>query len=401
MDKIELFKLLLTKAAWETYKHRMDKEVFPEILHDLYDSLEETHTTTKGDVTCREIWYIHNIRFPTLTDANKNVIKDVLSKVDKAEVLSPDVIDQVVNRALVELKALRIAEAALNISKGNNEDFSEIQRLMDTDVTKEDVNLVNTDLSSLLDDVSKSYKWHFNIPELDKAVGPIGPQVFGVFAGPVNSGKSCMGISFTFGPNGFAEQGAKCVYIGNEEDMRRTVLRAYSSYTGMTRDEINKNPSEANKLFAKIKDNIYPIDDYSMTFSKLEHIIKKFSADIVLIDMLDKVKIGGTYAREDQRLAKIYETAREIAKKHNITVLGTSQTNGDTFGELIIEQNQLAGSRVDKTANVDLLLTLGSYPVQDEASANFRRIYVAKSKLGGNDARINCIIQPYLSRIVV
>lgn len=400
MEKVEIFKLLLNKLEWNLYKHRVDKEIFPEILHDLFGSLEEAHKTSKNDITCKELWYIHNTRYPTLTESNKNIIKSVIKQISDAEVLDPTIVEQVFNRALVELKATRIAQAALEIANGSNEDFSALQRLIDVDVTKEDINLVNTDLTELLHDISESYKWKFNLPQLDRAVGKIGPQVFCVLAGPVNSGKSLMGISFTFGPGGFAEQGAKCVYVGNEEDMRRTVLRAYSSFTGMTRDEINNNPSRANTLFKKIRPNIYPIDDYSMNFSKLEYIIKKYKADIVVLDIIDKIKMGGSFQREDQRLSKIYEMAREIAKKHNCAIIGTSQTNGDTFGQLIIEQNQLAGSRVDKCANVDLLLTLGSYPVAEETMTNHRRIYVAKSKLGGNDARINCMIEPYLSRLV-
>ena len=38
MDKLELFKLLLNKECWENYKYKIDRDLFPDELHDLFDS---------------------------------------------------------------------------------------------------------------------------------------------------------------------------------------------------------------------------------------------------------------------------------------------------------------------------------------------------------------------------
>ncbi len=399
MEKIELFKLLLKKDNYINYRHKLDKEIFPEALQDLYESLEAAHAKTQLDISCRDVWYIHTIRNPTLTEANKNVIKDILGNIAKADEVDANIVEEVVNRALIELKATRIARAALEIAQGKSDDFVHLESLISQDVTKEDIALVTTDIAELSKDIQATYKWRFNLPRLDEAVGPIGPEVFAIFAGPVNSGKSLMGISFTFGPGGFAEQGAKCLYIGNEESLKRTMMRGISAYTGMTKDEIWNAPQEAQQRFNKIRENVYLIDDVTMNFNKLAYIMQKLQPDIVILDMLDKVRITGSFQRGDEKLAKIYEMAREYAKKYKCAVIGLSQTNGDTFGQLIIDQNQLAGSRVDKAANCDLMLTLGQLPSNEENN-NFRRIHVAKSKLEGNAAKIDCAIQPHLSRLV-
>lgn len=398
MEKTELFKLLLSKEQYANYRHRVVKEIFPEALHDLYESLEEAHKTTDADITCRDVWAIHQIRYPTLTDANKNVIKDILVKVNESQLLDADIQDSVVNRALVELKATKIAQASLEIAQGKKEDFYEIQRLLDDTSDKHDIEAVSTDAVSLTKEIEDSYRWEFNLPELHEKVGKIGPGLI-ILAGPVNSGKSAMGISFTFGPKGFAEQGARCVYVGNEENRKKLMLRGMSCYTGMTRPEIIADPQKAQAIYNAIKDNVIMVQDSITSFSKLEYIINQLKPDILVVDMLDKVKLVSTAKAERyMELGDIYARAREAGDKYQCAIFGLSQTNGDTFGQLTIDQNQLAGSRVDKAANADLILTLGQLSSSEEQN-NFRRIFVAKTKSEGDKEKINCMIQPHLSRI--
>lgn len=399
-EKIEIFKLLLSKDYYNNFRHKLDPEIFPEALQDLYESLIECHATAKGDITARELYAMHQTRHKTLTDANKNVIIEIIRQINEVPIPDKDIAEVLITRALVELKATRIARAALQIAQGNNEDFSEIQRLIDDQSATSDIEEVTNNIEELLEDIQKTYKWEFNLPELNSKVGKIGPEVFAILAGPVNSGKSLMGINFVFGPGGFAEQGAMCLYIGNEESLKRTMLRGISCYTGLTRQELWDNMKQAQEQFNKIAANIKVIDDISMTFSKLEYLTKKYNPDIIVVDMLDKINVGGGWGKSHEKLALIAERAREHAKKFKCAVFGLSQTNGDTFGQLTIDQNQLAGSRVDKAANADLVLTLGQLPSSDEGGENFRRIFVAKSKLEGNGAKINCQIIPHLSRLV-
>jgi len=400
MEKIELFKLLLKKEYFKEYEGVLDEAIFPELLQDLYESLVLAQSKTNYDITCKDIWYTHCEMYPALTESKKNVIKELLAKVNDSEDLTPEIATSAIESALKEQKATRIANAALDIAHGRAEDFDEIQRILDKEEYTHDIELVSTDVEELIDDLSATYKWRFSLPELNERVGPIGPEVFTVLAGPVNSGKSLMGISFVFSPGGFADQGAKCLYIGNEESLKRTMVRGICCYTGMNRDEIAHEPEKAQEKFNEIRENIYVIDDVTMTFPQLVKTVEKMQPDIVVVDMLDKVSISGTFQRDDERLGKIYEQARELAKVNQCAVFGLSQTNAETFGKLTIEQHQMTGSRVHKAANADLVLTLGSHGVDADVDNNLRRIFVAKSKLKGNGARIECKIDPELSRLL-
>ncbi len=399
VEKIELFKLLLNKAYYNNYRHKIDKEIFPEALHNLYDSLEEAHKQTNQDVTCRNVWQIHLQMYPTLTEASKNVIKDILTKISESEDLNPDIAQFIVEKSLIELKATRIAQAALEIAQGKSEDFTEIQRLIDDTSSAQEIEMVTTDVAELTNEIEASYKWQLNLPGLHNAIGKIGPGLI-ILAGPVNSGKSLMGMNFTYGPNGFAEQGANCVYVGNEENRKRMMLRAMSCYTGMTKSEIIANPKLAQQIYDKIKDHVTMVLNPVTSFSELSYVTSKLRPDILIVDMLDKVRLpSGAKLERHLQLGDIYERARDLADKYQCAIFGLSQTNGDTFGQLIIDQNQLAGSRVDKAANADLILTLGSLPSSEEQN-NFRTIFVAKTKSEGDKAKITCQIQPHLSRLV-
>lgn len=407
MEKLDLFKALVHKEFFKTHSHGLTKELFPEELWDVYEALEETHKIHTEDtpfITLRELWAVYLKLQPTITEAKKAAIKAIFTDIANTEPLSQSVAADVYKKALTELKATKIAQAALEIANGSSDDWYKLQLLLDDQVVKDDIEYVTTDVKELQDEITASYKWHFNLRELDAVVGPIGPETFAVLAGPVNSGKTLMGISFVYGPGGFLEQGAKVLHIGNEENMKRTLLRGVSCYTGFTKDEllIPENEARAQRMFDKIRHTVYPINAVGMDFNRLNHIATKVQPDIILLDMLDKVHTRGKFNRSDEVLGSIYENARELAKVHNCAVLGVSQTSAESFGKLYYGFDKLAGSRVEKAANADLIFLLGKQMTEFDGQGDspYRVINIAKAKSEANGKIINCSIQASLSRLV-
>ena len=71
------------------------------------------------------------------------------------------------------------------------------------------------------------------------------------------TGKTSSHASFIAGPNGFAEQGAKCVILCNEEALYTRVASRYlNASTGMTLNQIRDNPSSALAKYQRVKGNI-------------------------------------------------------------------------------------------------------------------------------------------------
>lgn len=402
-DKINLFKALLRKEFFDEYKHKLSASMFSDQLEELYDALIYAHLNTDNDIGAGDVWASYKILNPAVTASHKQAVYAIINSIKDAEELDEDIAKQVINRALIEDKATKIAQTALEIAHGRHQDWTKIESILNEDVTKEDIDYVTTDLSELSKDISSTYKWRFNLAELDQKVGPIGPEVFTVLAGNVNAGKSLAAISFVCAPNGFLEQGAKVLYIGNEESLKRTVMRGASSYTGLTKQEIAENLEVAQKAWDKVRNNFYPVDDVTMNFTKLNYLVSKLLPDIVVLDMLDNIKVSGDFQRGDEKLGRIYQSARELAKRFRCAVIGLSQTGAAATGKLHVGFDKLAGSKVDKAAAADLILILGSLSeesIGDGDNSNFRCINVAKSKLEGNGERIHCQIQPMISRLV-
>ncbi len=401
-EQLELFKCLLNKDFYNDFKHKVTKELFPEELFDLYDALEFAHSATPGSLITADLWAVFKMLNPTLTTARKTAIYNIINAIKAADSLNIDIAKQTVNRALVEDKANKIARVSLEIASGKHEDWGLLRSLLEADVVKQDIDLVTTNLQNLSADIVATYKWRFNLGELDKAIGPIGPEVFIVLAGNVNTGKSLAAISFVFAPGGFLDQGAKVLYIGNEESLKRTMMRGATCWMGMTKAEIINDPKAVQEHFDKITKHCYMIDDVAMNFNKLNYVVDKLQPDIVVLDMLDNIPVTGTFARGDEKLGKIYREARELAKRHKCAVFGLSQTSAESMGKLYVDFDKLAGSKVDKAASADLVLIIGklSSDLNADSNDNFRVINVAKSKLEGNGAKVNCQIQPQISRLV-
>ena len=60
-------------------------------------------------------------------------------------------------------------------------------------------------------------------------------------------------VSICAAPGGFCSQGAKVLYLGNEEKSMRTKLRAVQACSGMTREQIAQKPDLANSVYMSIR----------------------------------------------------------------------------------------------------------------------------------------------------
>ena len=99
-----------------------------------------------------------------------------------------------------------------------------------------------------------------------------------------------------------------------------------------------------------------------------------------MFDQLDKVHGFSNEARDDLRIGKLYEWARDIAKEY-CPVIAVSQVDGSGEGEKWIHMNQLRGSKTDKIGEADAIITVGK---SNEPGEDLKRfIHVPKNKLFG------------------
>jgi hypothetical protein len=113
---------------------------------------------------------------------------------------------------------------------------------------------------------------------------------------------------------------------------------------------------------------------------RVDSLCRQYSPSLVVFDQLDKVSIRGEYDRDDIRLGALYKRGREMAKQY-CPVIAISQVDATGASTEWIESHQLRGSKVDKPAEADAIITIGRS--LDPTKQYQRYLHYPKNKLLG------------------
>ena len=401
MEK-QLINLLLKKEFYSKNKSKVGKTVFTNGVGSFYDTIKKAHDKYPDtDLDIDEVSLLHtDVYNPALTRAAKtnflNLIEDIKSEnIPNIDVAS-DILDSVYKRSL----AHKIAIEATNIYNGGDSNFSTIQNLIDSvqNEVQEDSETVTDDIHTLIKEIDADTQYKFgDIPDLRKLVKGVGRgNLVIVFARP-ETGKTAFWVSLVANRNGFASQGAKVHALVNEEPAVRTQMRLISCWTGMTKDEIVNDVNKAKEEWNKIKSNVKILDTVDWDLDQIDSHCKTHKPDILVVDQLDKVSISGSFARTDEKLRAIYTGAREIAKRNDCCVVAVSQASAEAHGRTELSFDMMENSKTGKAAEADLIIGIGQQNTVDSEST-LRTLCVSKNKITGWHGRIDCVINPFLSR---
>ena len=401
MEK-QLINLLLKKEFYSKNKSKVGKTVFTNGVGSFYDTIKKAHDKYPDtDLDIDEVSLLHtDVYNPALTRAAKtnflNLIEDIKSEnIPNIDVAS-DILDSVYKRSL----AHKIAIEATNIYNGGDSNFSAIQNLIDSvqNEVQEDSETVTDDIHTLIKEIDADTQYKFgDIPDLRKLVKGVGRgNLVIVFARP-ETGKTAFWVSLVANRNGFASQGAKVHALVNEEPAVRTQMRLISCWTGMTKDEIVNDVDKAKEEWNKIKSNVKILDTVDWDLDQIDSHCKTHKPDILVVDQLDKVSISGSFARTDEKLRAIYTGAREIAKRNDCCVVAVSQASAEAHGRTELSFDMMENSKTGKAAEADLIIGIGQQNTVDSEST-LRTLCVSKNKITGWHGRIDCVINPFLSR---
>ena len=401
MEK-QLINLLLKKEFYSKNKSKVGKTVFTNGVGSFYDTIKKAHDKYPDtDLDIDEVSLLHtDVYNPALTRAAKtnflNLIEDIKSEnIPNIDVAS-DILDSVYKRSL----AHKIAIEATNIYNGGDSNFSTIQNLIDSvqNEVQEDSETVTDDIHTLIKEIDADTEYKFgDIPDLRRLVKGVGRgNLVIVFARP-ETGKTAFWVSLVANRNGFASQGAKVHALVNEEPAVRTQMRLISCWTGMTKDEIVNDVDKAKEEWNKIKSNVKILDTVDWDLDQIDSHCKTHKPDILVVDQLDKVSISGSFARTDEKLRAIYTGAREIAKRNDCCVVAVSQASAEAHGRTELSFDMMENSKTGKAAEADLIIGIGQQNTVDSEST-LRTLCVSKNKITGWHGRIDCVINPFLSR---
>jgi replicative DNA helicase len=406
MDK-QLLKAIKNHEFYSSIQSNLSRNLFEDEMRDIYDAIVEGHTKYGKDLSSEDVLAIWLKTNPVATRAERNSIEDAIDSVDKANALQTEVAEDLLKELWKRNIGHKIANLGIEITEGVDSALVRLEELLHG--TREGLlpndfgETTTKDIEELLAKSSDDARWQFNISTLSRHVYGIGPAEFGVVFATPETGKSAFMISMCAGPGGFCEQGAKVLYIANEEESTRTMLRAIQSWGGMTREEIAADPRSAKNRFSAIADRIEMKDTQDWDLAKIESYIETMKPDVVIIDQADKVHINGMFNAGHERIRELYRSLREVAKRQQVALIGVSQASADAKGKTRLSPFEMEGSKIGKAAETDLIIGIGKHEatdVDDTEPDYTRYLTVSKNKLSGWHGTVICQIQPAISRYV-
>ena len=404
MIEKQMIKLMLNKNFYSQYKGSISPTVFSGDISSLYDTIQKAHEKYEDNIKIGELYSLHTTVFnPALTRAAKEKFSELIEDIKEVQEPSKEIAKDIMRVLSDRDLAQRIAVESTEIFNGKDANFNDIITMIEKHkhgLDEEKTPAVTNNVNEVLESLSVTTKWKFNIPVIKENIGGIGAgNLMIAFARP-ETGKTAFWVSLCAGPNGFAEQGAKIHAFINEEPAVRTQMRAISCYTGMTREEVIQDTDTAQSYWSDIKDNISMFDTVDWSMEDIDTHCEKHKPDIIIIDQLDKINVKGTYARTDEKLRQIYTATREIAKRRDCAVIAISQASADAHNRNSISFDQMENSKTGKAAEADLIIGIGRNSNSDLEN-KIRTLCVSKNKINGYHGEPVCTIRRSISRYEV
>ena len=403
--ELSLIRSLMNREFYEEHRGaRCPDRLFSKDVRKIKQSIDSAMERYERTVTPDEIEALFMANNPTLTTAQKQAYSSLFNNIKREQPMGSDVAQEVLSKLFQKVIGEEIATLGCDYVDGMQTSLDPLRQILeqygDDFTPSAKVEWDDIELETLLARNDLEARWTFNIPSLTRKVeGVNAGHLIEVGARP-NTGKTSFHASLIASPGGFAHQGANCIILCNEEGYHRVGARYLTAATGMTMQEIKKNPSKARDLYAPVKERIKIKDATGRDMAWVESICKAYKPDIVLLDMGDKFARTGGYARPDEALKANAIHARMIAKQHECAVFYMSQLSAEAEGKIVLNQSMMEGSRTGKAAEADLMVLIAKNPPvqgQDEEDIE-RHLSIVKNKLTGWHGSVHCQLEYQTAR---
>jgi replicative DNA helicase len=388
---------LLNKEFYTLHKGiRCPDKIFTKDVRKVKQALDYAMETYDQGLSLADLEALFYATNKTLTTSNKEQYQNIFRKIANSSALNTDVANEVISRMFQQVVGQEVANIGFEYVNGTQNSLEPLRKIVENyqdDFTPNlKVEFEDMSIDTLLKANETQTQWKFNIPTLRRNVEGISGGHFVIVGARPNTGKTSFHASIIASPHGFADQGAKCVVLCNEEAANRVGSRYLSAATTMSLDEIKDNYAKAALRYDKVSNNIHIKDATGKDLSWVEAVVKATKPDILVLDMGDKFA-PRTSDKSDVYLRDAAIHARNIAKEYNCSVFWLSQLSAAAEGLATPDQSMLEGSKTGKAAEADLIILIGKNRITEgnEMEDKERHINIAKNKLkGGFHGRITC-----------
>jgi len=407
--ELSLIRSLMDKEFYDEHRGaKCPDRLFSKDVRKIKQSIDKAMERYSRTVTPDEVEALFMTSNPTFTTAQKSVYSSFFNRIKKEQAMGTDIAQEVLSKLFQQVIGEDIANLGFDYVNGDKSSLEPLRSLLEKygdDFTPNlNIEWDDIDMDTLLEKNDLEARWSFNIPTLTRVIEGINAGHLIEIGARPNTGKTSFHASLIASPSGFAHQGANCIILCNEESAHRVGARYLTAATGMTMQEIRKNPSRARDLYAPVKERIKIKDATGRDMAWVESVCKSYKPDLVLLDMGDKFATTGGFARADEALKANAIYARQIAKQHECAMFYMSQLSADAEGRIELNQSMMEGSRTGKAAEADLMILIAKNPtttVEGQEEDTERHINVVKNKLTGWHGRVKCQLEYRTARYVV
>ena len=263
------------------------------------------------------------------------------------------------------------------------------------------IEVVTDDIEEILRDTVQQSGLRWRLQSLNRSLGSLRRGDFGfIFARP-ETGKTTFLASEVTYMSGQAT--GPVLWWNNEEQGKKVKLRCYQAALGWTLPQLLSDRGEAKKAYEKATGgNLVLLDASKIHYREIEKACEEYKPSLIIFDQIDKIT-GFTDDREDLRMGKLYQWARELAKDY-APVIAVCQADGSGEGEKWLTMANVANAKTAKQAEADWIVGIGK--THDIGFDNVRYLNISKNKLAGDQdtdqslrhAKIEAIIQPTVAR---
>lgn len=167
----------------------------------------------------------------------------------------------------------------------------------------------------------------------------------------------------------------RCILWFNNEGLgKRIIPRLYQSALGASVSDLVRWSDEktihqryadvvAKGNIARAKSLIRVMDVHDFWNHEIEDIIRASNPALIVFDMIDNIKFGGSAnnngQRTDQLLEAMYQWGRVLGVKHDCAVMATSQVSADGENMQYPLLGMLKDSKTGKQGAADAIITIG------------------------------------------
>jgi len=381
--ELSIIKLLMSKDNFTKFMKYVKFLMFePELdlilklIHAYYNAYDSSH------VTVDDLLAMFNHQYPAIRDKEKYI--DLIKRLAILEV-NPDLAADMLMGQVQKQVASNIAKVCLDSLDTAQTDFTQLVNKELEELTALDKS-INTESPFVEDDINELLKEecskdgiNWRMACLNNDLGMLRGGSLGAIFARVDTGKTSFLASEV---SHFASQlkdDEIIVWANNEEKGSKVKLRIASSLTGLTKDNMQADPDNAQAAYLSLggsKIKLY--DSAVITMYDLDRILKSFNVRILVIDQGDKLIIPGKWDKNTDRLTAIYQRLRELVKTYpKLDILAAGQASAEAANKKWLQLDWMSESKTGKPGELDYAVGIGA---QIEAP-DTRYITICKNKM--------------------